>query len=47
MIAEATYAASIVTLARKLPTQTAGQRRLPARSSAARAMPDGGHTAVA
>jgi hypothetical protein len=47
MMIEARYAPSIVRLARKLPTQTAGHRRLPPSSSAASAMPDGGQTAVA
>jgi hypothetical protein len=47
MTMEATSEASMVRLAAKLASHTAGQRRLPARSSAATAIPDGGQTAVA
>ena len=47
MTVEAMSDASMVRLARKLPTHTAGQRRLPARSIAATAIPEGGQMAVA
>jgi len=38
---------STVMFAAKLPSHTPGQSRFPQSSSAARAMPEGGHTAVA
>jgi hypothetical protein len=38
--------ASLVALAVKAPTATAGQKRTPRRSKAASAIPDGGHTGV-
>jgi hypothetical protein len=47
MMPEAISDSSIVTLARKLPSQIAGQTRLPASSRAASAIPEGGQTAVA
>lgn len=47
MTSDARNAPSIVILAAKLPSQTAGHSRLVARSSAATAMPEGGQTAVA
>jgi hypothetical protein len=45
--AEANSAPSTVKLAATLPSQIAGQSRAPARSSAARAIPEGGQIAVA
>jgi hypothetical protein len=47
MMMDATIAPSIVTFAAKLPTHTAGHSRVPAMSSAASAIPEGGQTAVA
>jgi hypothetical protein len=47
MTAAVSHAASMLTFAAKLPTQTAGQSRLPPKRSAATAMPEGGHSAVA
>ncbi len=38
---------AVVTFTTKAPTATAGQARRPSSSSAARAIPVGGHTAVA
>ena len=38
--------APLVALAAKAPTVTAGQKRTPRTRSAARAMPEGGHTGV-
>jgi hypothetical protein len=45
--AAAASAPSTVRLAAKLPSKTPGQRRVPQRSSAASAMPEGGQIAVA
>ena len=47
MTRDASNAPSTVKLAAKLPIQTPGQKRLPPRSIAASAMPDGGQTALA
>ena len=47
MTPDATSDSSIVTLARKLASQIAGQSLVPASSSAASAIPEGGQTAVA
>jgi hypothetical protein len=47
MTAAAGREASTVTLAAAAPIQTPGQYRVPSMRSAASAIPEGGHTAVA